>query len=128
MGFISLSQGDVALTAIGSKFAQADILERKKIFRARLLETVPLAQHIYKALQDQRRHTLPEEFFEDILDEHFPREETEQQMDTIIDWGRYAELFEFDGARKVLLLSEPDMTQQAATSGSSNAGGLPPTR
>jgi len=112
MGFISLTQGDVALTDIGRKFAQANILERKHIFRDRLKATIPLAQHIYKALSEQRRHTLAEEFFEDILDDHFTEEETEQQMDIIIDWGRYGELFEYDATRKVLILSEPEAHPQ----------------
>ncbi len=109
MGLININQGDIELTDIGRQFANADILLRKRLFRERLMATVPFAQKIYQALSEQRRHTLPEEFFEDILDEHFTHEETEQQMDTIIDWGRYAELFEYDATRKVLVLSEPEV-------------------
>ncbi|MHB8628098.1 MAG: ABC transporter ATP-binding protein [Aggregatilineales bacterium] len=128
MGFISLTQGDIALTDIGRQLAQADILQRKHIFRDRLKATIPLAQHIYKALFEQRRHTLAEEFFEDILDEHFTEDETRQQMDIIIDWGRYAELFEYDATRKVLILSEPDAHPQpqpvaAAPVNNSSSGG-----
>jgi NitT/TauT family transport system ATP-binding protein len=119
MGFISLTQGDIALTDIGRHFAQANILERKRIFRDRLKASIPLAQHIYRALSEQRRHTLAEEFFEDMLDDHFSDEEAEQQMDIIIDWGRYAELFEYDATRKVLILSEPEAhpQPQAAAAG-----------
>ncbi len=108
LGFINLTQGDVTLTDTGRKFAQADILERKRIFRDRVVATVPLAQSIHKALAEQRRHTLPEEFFEDILDEHFSENDAVEQLRTITDWGRYAELFEYDATRKVFTLSEPE--------------------
>jgi NitT/TauT family transport system ATP-binding protein len=30
------------------------------------------------------------------LERYFSDDEAEQQLDTIIDWGRYAELFAFD--------------------------------
>lgn len=105
---ITLNQGDIEMTDDGRRFANADILTRKHIFRERLLECVPLARKIHQALTNQARHVLPEEFFEDILDEHFTPDETKRQMDTVIDWGRYAELFEYDSTRKVLTLSEPE--------------------
>jgi len=109
LGFITINQADVALTDIGRKFAYADILERKKIFRERMVQTVRLAKVITSALSEQRRHTLPEEYFEDILSEHFSESEAVEQLRTITEWGRYAELFEYDGARKVFVLSEPEV-------------------
>jgi len=35
-------------------------------------------------------------YLPDILDGYFPAEEVEKQLATAIDWGRYAELFEYD--------------------------------
>jgi NitT/TauT family transport system ATP-binding protein len=32
----------------------------------------------------------------DILDEHFSAAESEKQFQTLVDWGRYAQLFEYD--------------------------------
>ena len=51
-------------------------------------------------------HTVPEEFFHDMLDEQFSEEETLRQMETAIGWGRYAELFDFDAARRRFIAAE----------------------
>src|SRR5579859_3458495 len=101
------------MTEDGHQFAVADIQTRKRIFRQKVLENVTFARKIHEALIQQTRHVLAEEFFEDILDEHFTADEVTRQMDTIIDWGRYAELFEYDGARKVLMLSNPEAPGKA---------------
>ena len=39
---------------------------------------------------------MPVEFFRDILDEHFSDQETEHQIETALNWGRYADLFTYD--------------------------------
>ena len=39
---------------------------------------------------------MPLEFFHDLLDEHFSDDEVRRQLDTAIQWGRYAELFDYD--------------------------------
>ena len=39
---------------------------------------------------------MPLEFFRDILREHFPDQETERQIETALNWGRYADLFTYD--------------------------------
>ncbi len=36
------------------------------------------------------------DYFLDNLDGYFPAEEAEKQLATATDWGRYAELFEYD--------------------------------
>jgi NitT/TauT family transport system ATP-binding protein len=81
LNFVTINEGDIALTEQGSAFATADILTRKQFFRDSVLTDAPLARKIHECLVNQARHVLPEEFFEDILDEHFTREETERQMD-----------------------------------------------
>jgi len=39
---------------------------------------------------------MKEEFFKEMLLQHFSEYEVEKTMDLIIDWGRYAELFNCD--------------------------------
>jgi len=50
--------------------------------------------------------TVPEEFFHDMLDEQFSEEETLRQLGNGHNWGRYAELFDFDAARRRFVLPE----------------------
>ena len=71
--------------------------------RAAALEHVTLIRQIKRALESKSNHTLPDEFFHDTLDEHFSEEETVQQLETAINWGRYAGLFDYDAATQKFL-------------------------
>ena len=79
---------------------------------ARLLEprehrtvTAKLRQ-IVRALEAKSDRSVPEEFFHDMLDEQFSEDETLLQLETAINWGRYAELFDFDVSRRRFILPE----------------------
>jgi NitT/TauT family transport system ATP-binding protein len=47
---------------------------------------------------------VPEEFFLDMLDEQFSEDECARQLETAINWGRYAELFYWDDSRRRFML------------------------
>ncbi len=106
LGFLCVTEGDAELTPEGRAFAQADIQTRKVIFRKAALEHVPLLRQIERALAAKSDHTLPDEFFHDILDEHFSEDEARRQLETAIHWGRYAELFDYDAASGRLIRTE----------------------
>lgn len=98
LGFIRIHEGDLELTPDGRAFAEADILTRKTLFRQAALQSVPLLRQIERALQAKSDHTMSDDFFSDILEEHFTEEEARRQLDTAIHWGRYAEVFDYDAA------------------------------
>jgi NitT/TauT family transport system ATP-binding protein len=106
LGFVKLSEGDVEITPEGLEFANALILRQKELFRNAALEHVALLKQIKRALDSKSDHTLPDDFFHDILDEHFSEEETVRQLETAINWGRYAELFDHDAVRKRFFIPE----------------------
>jgi NitT/TauT family transport system ATP-binding protein len=106
LGFATVSEGDVEMTAAGREFAAADILSRKDLFRRAAFHHVALLRQITRALATKRDHSLPDEFFHDILDEHFSEEETVRQLDTAITWGRFAELFDHDAKERRFFLPE----------------------
>ena len=100
LGFLIVTEGDAALTSVGAEFANAEILRQKEIFRAAAVEHVLLLRQIVRALEAKSDGTVPEEFFHDMLDEQFSEEETLRQLETAVNWGRYAELFDFDSSRR----------------------------
>jgi len=104
--FIRVQEGDVEITAEGKIFAEADILTRKSLFREAALQHVTLLKQIYNALRAKADRTLPDDFFSDILDEHFSADEAEAQLQTAIHWGRYAEVFDYDAKSGRLHLTE----------------------
>jgi NitT/TauT family transport system ATP-binding protein len=40
------------------------------------------------------------------LDEHFSEEEVQRQFDTAVNWGRYAEIFDYDRGTGQLVQTE----------------------
>jgi NitT/TauT family transport system ATP-binding protein len=107
LGFATLKDGDVQITAEGARFAEADILTRKILFRQAALKHIVILQQIDSILHAKADHSISEEFFYDILDEHFSQDEVERQFDTAMNWGRYAEIFDFDRESHRLILAEP---------------------
>jgi NitT/TauT family transport system ATP-binding protein len=110
LGFATSTQGDVQITPAGKEFAEADITTRKKLFREAVLSHVTLIQQIRKVLERKSDRAVPLEFFRDILDEHLSQEDVQRQIDTALNWGRYAEIFTYDSETDRLLLNEPTST------------------
>jgi len=113
LGFLKVEEGDVSITTEGREFAESEILRQKELFREAALGHVLLLRQITRALNNKSDHTVPEEFFLDMLDEQFSEEETQRQLETAINWGRYAELFDFDATRRRFVL--PEVEETAAT-------------
>jgi NitT/TauT family transport system ATP-binding protein len=96
LGFARLTEGDVQITPQGVRFADADIQGRKVLFRQAALEHVTILKQIDSILKRKSDHSISDEFFHDILDEHFAEDEVLRQLETAINWGRYAEIFDYD--------------------------------
>ena len=96
LGFASIEEGHIRLSETGERFAGADIQASKEIFREAALARVPLVRRIHRALEHSSDGTLRVGFFLDLLHNHYSQDESQAQLDTAIDWGRYAELFEYD--------------------------------
>jgi NitT/TauT family transport system ATP-binding protein len=107
LGFAKSDKGDVEITPEGKAFAEADIATRKTLFREAALAHVALLQQMHGALNSKLDHAMPLEFFRDVLDEHFPSEEVRRQIETALDWGRYADLFSYDSESDRLFLYQP---------------------
>jgi NitT/TauT family transport system ATP-binding protein len=114
LGFADSTQGDVQITPAGKEFAEADIATRKKLFREAVLGHVTLIQQIRNALERKSDRTVPLEFFRDVLDEHLSQEDVQRQIDTALNWGRYAEIFTYDAQTDRLRLDETSGTANSA--------------
>jgi len=109
LNFGEISEGDFILTEKGKQWAEADALGKKEIFRDAALENIQLIKQIVQVLTTMSKHRVSEEFFIDILKNHFTPEEAWNQLETAIDWGRYAELFAYDYDSGELYLEEPEI-------------------
>jgi NitT/TauT family transport system ATP-binding protein len=115
LGFLTVEEGDLAITESGAEFANSEILRQKELFREAATKNVLLLRQIRRALETKSDHTVPEDFFLDMLDEQFSDEESQRQMETAVAWGRYAELFDYDAGRRRFVL--PDALEEEAAAG-----------
>ncbi len=114
LGFALLKEGDVQITPAGIIFADADIQQRKVLFRQAALEHVTILKQLESILKRKSDHSISDEFFHDILDEYFAEDEVLRQFETAMNWGRYAEIFDYDREQGRLVLTEPPAPTDAA--------------
>lgn len=95
LGLVTLVEGDVTLTDVGRALARAGERRRRVLFRERLS-----ALPVFRAARDLLDRAAPEgisrESMRDRLVEAAGGLVSEATLDTAIDWGRYAELFDYD--------------------------------
>jgi len=95
LGFAMVEEGDYELTEEGRRVADAEEKERKAIFRAHA-EQLPLLRLIVERLAASDDGLVPRETIRELMPGRFSRKRAERQLDTAVDWGRYAELFDYD--------------------------------
>ena len=106
--FAELEEGDVRLTADGLRFVQGDLEERKRILGASLMKNLPVVPAIRQVLDERWNHRARAERFRDELEDHMSPDYARQTLQTVISWGRYAELFDFDEEADQFFLDEED--------------------
>ena len=114
LGFAWLKEGDVQISPQGAAFAEADIQQRKVLFRQAALNHVTILKQIDSILKRKSDHSIADEFFHDILDEHFAEDEVQRQFETAMNWGRYAEIFDYDREHGRLVQTEPPSPAESA--------------
>ncbi|PJD94210.1 MAG: nitrate ABC transporter ATP-binding protein [Legionella sp.] len=107
LGFAQVSAGDIQLSELGKQFSEADLQERKQLFAQRLLDKVPLARYIRRVLDEKPSHRVSEERFLSKLEDYLSDKEADRVLRTMIDWGRYAEIFAYDFNTGILSLENP---------------------
>lgn len=112
LGFLKVTEGDAVITPIGAEYANSEILRQKELFRTAAIENVLLLRQIVRAIEAKSDKSVSEEFFHDVLDEQFSEDETLRQLETAINWGRYAEIFDFDASRRRFI--QPESMHQEA--------------
>jgi NitT/TauT family transport system ATP-binding protein len=107
LGLAEVREGDIELSADAQKFAELDPQSRKTMFAHHLLASVPLAQHIRRVLDERPGHRAPRVRFEQELEDYLSDSAAEETLDTVIAWGRYAEIFAYDDQAETFSLEDP---------------------
>jgi NitT/TauT family transport system ATP-binding protein len=103
LGFATVAQGDLMLTPLGETFAEAGIQARKEIFATRV-RRLPIYGWLLTMLRASAGQRLEWDVVLAALELEFPPQEAERQLDTIVNWGRYAEVLVYDDSAETLYL------------------------
>ncbi|MGA9837044.1 MAG: nitrate/sulfonate/bicarbonate ABC transporter ATP-binding protein [Gemmatimonadaceae bacterium] len=96
LDFAQVADRKVVLTPLGAEFSVADLDGEKALLRVAVVEHAPILRFVTRLLNEAPAHTLEAERLEAELRKAFGAEEAHRQFETTVDWGRYAELFNYD--------------------------------
>ena len=115
LGFVAIAKGDIELTPLGQTFAEASILARKEIFAARA-RRLPMMRWLLNMLRAAEKQQLRWDVIEMALSLEFPPDLAQSQVETLISWGRYAELLAYDDDAEIISL-EPEPNRVKVVNG-----------
>ena len=107
MRFAELAEGDLKLTPAGMRFVDADVDSRKKLFGDHLVAYVPYVAHVRRVLDERPAHVAPATRFREELEDYMTEEQAERTLRTVINWGRYGEIFAYDESAERFSLENP---------------------
>lgn len=96
LGLAHVDKGDISLTPLGQRYAEAEQTLRQEIFGQQLLTHVPLAARIRQQLENEPTGSLSEEPFIELLEEFLKEDEAKRMLEVAVEWGRYGEVYEYD--------------------------------
>ena len=105
--FAEIEEGDIKLTPAGQRFAEADVDVRKKLFGDHLLTYLPLAARIKLVLDERPAHTARAVRFLEELEDYMSEDYAERTLKSVVNWGRYGELFAYDETSETFSLENP---------------------
>lgn len=107
LGFGDAEGGDLILSEAGRRLAEGDEQADKAIFRDQVSRNVELVRQIKEALDRDEDHEINQDQILKRLEDYFSEDEAERQLDTAIDWARYAEVFAYDDESGLIYLEDP---------------------
>lgn len=101
----NIVSGNIKLNKAGKLFASGDSEQKKIIFSQHLLKYIPLASYILQVLEERPKRQAHKLRFKTELEDYLSPEEANTTLKTIIAWGRYGEIFEYNDNKQLLYLT-----------------------
>ena len=98
---------EAQLTAFGRSVLAAPIHEKKKMLGEQMLK-LNVFQHVVKLLQGNDRGELPAELILEELALRLPHEQPRQMFTTLLNWGRYGDVFGYSRDTDLFFLHRAD--------------------
>ena len=105
LGLVSTPGSEVVLEPFGKATMELPMNEKKRTIREKIRK-VPLFAAIETLLRRQEDSSLPKDIVLEELVMWLPDENPETMFKTIVNWGRYAELFGYDADEERLSIDQ----------------------
>lgn len=119
LDFVDTPKQSVAFTELGRRFTRADIAERKELFSTQV-KTLRIFQTLLNWLAESPENEIERDAVIQRLQGYFPNEKLDTLFDTLVAFGRYAEILSYNAKLGMLTLPQPEPPEEDA------AGDLPP--
>jgi NitT/TauT family transport system ATP-binding protein len=107
LGLIETPGHDAELTPFGREVLPAPI-QQKKALLGKQMSTLRVFQHFVKLLRQNARGELPAELILEELALRLPHEQPRQMFTTLLNWGRYGDVFGYSRDSDLFFLHRPD--------------------
>jgi len=109
LDFVETPKQLVVFTDFGRKFVRADSAERKILFASQV-KSLRVVQTLLAWLEQSPNHEIEREAVISRLQSYFPNEKLDSLFDTLVGFGRYAEVLSYNAKLDVLTLpaDEPE--------------------
>ena len=107
LGLVKTPGADVVLEPFGKKTMELPMNEKKRTIREKLRK-LPLFSAIEALLRRQEDLSLPKDVVLEELVVWLPDENPETVFKTVVNWGRYAELFGYDADEERLSIDQAE--------------------
>ncbi len=94
LGFVETPGGDVVLLPLGKKLIEVSVNEKKRLIAERIAAHPTFAYFKTFLLQRPDQSATREEIMDELI-RVLPTERPKPQFDTLLNWGRYAEIFHY---------------------------------
>ena len=105
LGLVNTPGGDVVIEPLGEKVSRAKINGRKTIIKAQLGK-LPVFKALIQFLHEKDDHQATRNQLLEKLAELIPNENSEQTFSTLVNWGRYGELFGYNDDSETFYLDQ----------------------
>jgi NitT/TauT family transport system ATP-binding protein len=113
LDFLDTPKNVVVLTELGNQFLDADINQRKVIFREQLKQ-LGTFRFLLQILKESKDGQLPADVVQEELIVRLPTEDLHKLFDTVILWGRFAELIAYSSETQTVALDQPSEAANSA--------------
>lgn len=109
LGMVETPGGDAVLTPLGKRALESSMNEKKALLRQAMLK-LKVFQHVLKLLENAQENEVPAEVILEELAVLLPQEQPRQLFTTLLNWGRYGEIFGYSRDTDQFYLQKPEKT------------------